>query len=112
MFLSSLLAAVVEHSRRHARLVLAGGLLLAALSLWYAAGHLGVSTDTDALFSASLPWRQREIAWDKAFPQFNKQLVAVIDSAVPEAAEETAAQLAADAAADSVHFHGARRPDA
>jgi hypothetical protein len=112
MFLSRLLAAMVEHSRRRAPLAALIGLLLGAVSLWYASGHLGVTTDTDALFSATLPWRQREIAWDRAFPQFNDLLVAVVDAPAPEEAEATAAELAQLVAADPVHFSGAQRPDA
>jgi hopanoid biosynthesis associated RND transporter like protein HpnN len=112
MFLSRLLAAMVEHSRRRAPLAVLVGLLLAAVSLWYASGHLGVTTDTNALFSATLPWRQREIAWDRAFPQFNDLLVAVVDAPAPEEAEATATELARVLAADPVHFTAARRPDA
>ncbi len=111
MFLSRLLAAVVEHSRRRAWLTFLGGVLLAALSVWYAAGHLGVSTDTDLLFADSLPWRQRDIAYAKDFPQFHDLLVAVIDADIPEEADETAADLLAALQADTTHFTSARRPD-
>jgi hypothetical protein len=112
MFLSRLLAALVEHSRRRAPLAVLVGLLLAALSLWYASGHLGVTTDIDALFSNTLPWRQREIAFDRAFPQFNDLLVAVVDAPLPEAADATATELAQVLATDTVHFTAVRRPDA
>jgi len=112
MFLSRLLAAIVEHSRRRAPLVFSLGLLLAALCGWYASGHLGVSTDTDRLFSASLPWRQREVAFNAAFPQFQDQLVAVIDAEIPEEAEQTAADLAAALQRDPAHFSNVQRPDA
>jgi len=112
MFLSRLLAGIVEHSRRRAKLVVSLGVLLAALSGWFAYGHLGVSTDTDLLFSASLPWRQREIAFYTAFPQFRDQLVAVIDAEIPEEAEQTAADLAAALTRDTAHFGAVQRPDA
>ena len=45
--------------RRHALSVMLAGLLLAGFSGWFAATHLGVSTDTDLMFADSLPWRQR-----------------------------------------------------
>ena len=112
MSLPSLLAALVRHTRRHALLTVLAGLLLTALSAWYGATHLGVTTDTDALFSSSLPWRQRQIAWSRAFPQFNDMLVAVVDAKLPEQADETAAALAAALTADPAHFAGVRRPDA
>ena len=112
MFLSRLLAGIVEHSRRRAPLAVLLGLLLTALAGWYAKEHLGVSTDTDLLFSKTLPWRQREIALYTAFPQFHDQLVAVIDAEIPEEAEQTAADLAAALRADPAHFTSVTRPDA
>ena len=51
-----------------------------------------------------LPWRQREIAFERAFPQFSDLLVAVIDADTPEQADETAADLAAALAADTSAF--------
>ena len=94
MPLSRLLAALVEGSLRHAALVLVGAALIAALSGWLAAARLGVSTDTDELFAASLPWRQRDLAFARAFPQFTDLLVAVVDADIPEQADQTAAGLA------------------
>jgi hopanoid biosynthesis associated RND transporter like protein HpnN len=87
-------------------------LLLAGLGGGYAARTLGVTTDTDQLFAASLPWRQRQIAFDAAFPQFRNLLVAVIDARIPEQADATAAALAERLGADSAHFLSVRRPDA
>ena len=112
MSLSGLLAALVGHSRRRAPLVLLAGLLLAALSAWFGAAHLGINTDTDAMFPARLPWRQRQIAWQHDFPQFDNLLVGVVDAALPEQADATAAALAAALAPDRAHFRAVRRPDA
>ncbi len=112
MFLSSLLARVVEHSRRRAALVTLAGMVLAALCFWYAGSRLGVTTDTDLLFAKDLPWRQREVAFNKQFPQFKDLLVAVVDGTVPEEADQTAADLAAVLAADTTHFTSVSRPDA
>jgi hopanoid biosynthesis associated RND transporter like protein HpnN len=112
MFLSPLLAAVVERSCRRAGLTVLIGVVLAALCLWVATARLGVSTDTDQLFSESLPWRQHAMAFDRAFPQTKDVLVAVIDGASPEIAEQTAADLAAALAPDHTHFTSIRRPDA
>ena len=57
---------LVDASRRHAWTVVLAGILLAAGSAFYASHHLGVNTDTDQMFSASLPWRQRAMALDRA----------------------------------------------
>ncbi len=112
MRLSDLLARAARWSRGHATLVVLAGLILMALCLWSASLRLGVSTDTDQLFAESLPWRQRQLAMDRAFPQFRDTLVAVIDAPAPEAAEATAAELARRLAADPHEFRDATRPDA
>ena len=110
--LTHILVKVVDTSRRHAWRAMLGAMLLAGFSGWFASEHLGVSTDTDLMFAASLPWRQRAIAMDKAFPQFRDLLIAVIDAREPEEADATAAALAAKLATDTKHFATVRRPDA
>ena len=109
--LNSLLAGLVDTSRRHALLVLLAGFLLAILACGVAATHLGVSTDTDQMFSDTLPWRRNAIAMNKDFPQFHDLLVAVIDAREPEQAESTAAGLVAALSNDREHFRSVRRPD-
>jgi uncharacterized protein len=101
---------LVDASRRHAWTVVLAGILLAAGSAFYASHHLGVNTDTDQMFSASLPWRQRAMALDRAFPQFQGLLVAVIDAKVPEEAEETARDLTHALAADHTDFSMVSQP--
>ena len=111
MLITRLLVRLADASRRHAAPTVLGGVLLAVLALFYAAGHLGVTTDTGKLFSASLPWRQNEIALDRAFPQFNNLLVFVIDARAPEEADATAHALALRLRADPAHFRDVTEPD-
>jgi hopanoid biosynthesis associated RND transporter like protein HpnN len=110
--LDRLIVGLAEFSRRHALAVALGGLLLAAVSAFYAVTHLDVSTDTDRMFSGSLPWRQQADKLNKEFPQFNDLLVVVIDAREPEQADATAAALAEALANDHAHFNSVRRPDA
>ncbi len=112
MSLTRLLAFLSDMSRRHAALVLFGGVLLGLACGLLSASRLGVSTDTDQLFAESLPWRQRELAFNRDFPQFQDLLVVVVDGATPEDAEQTATDLARELATDTVHFTAVRRPDA
>ena len=107
-----LLADMVDGSRRNALAVLAAGFLLVVLSAWVAAARLGASTDTDAMFAESLPWRRHAAAMKKDFPHFRDLLVAVIDARIPEEADATAESLAAILSADKHHFLSARRPGA
>jgi hopanoid biosynthesis associated RND transporter like protein HpnN len=104
------LVRLVDASRRHAWTVVLAGILLAAGSGFYASHHLGVNTDTDQMFSASLPWRQRAMTLDRAFPQFQGLLVAVIDANVPEEAEQTARDLTRALDADQTDFSMVSRP--
>jgi uncharacterized protein len=66
--------------------------LLTAVSGWYAATHFSMTTDINQLISTSIPWRQRELAFEKAFPQY-ELIVAVIDAPTPELADEATGDL-------------------
>src|SRR5262245_58590304 len=109
-FFQRALVRLVDASRRHAWTVVLAGIVLAAGSGLYSSGHLGVNTDTDQMFSASLPCRQRAMALDRAFPQFQGLLVVVIDANAPEEAEETARDLTQALAVDQRHFSIVSRP--
>src|ERR1700749_1796565 len=112
MTFSALLVGSVDFCRRNALFVSLAVVLLVIFSGWYAAGHLGITTETDEMFAASLPWRQRAEMFKKLFPQFQDLLVAVIDAKEPEEADATAAALAKALADDHEHFLSVRRPDA
>ncbi|HET6183266.1 MAG TPA: MMPL family transporter [Acetobacteraceae bacterium] len=112
IWLRSLLVAVVDVCHRRAVPVVGLCVVLAGLALFYASGHLGVTTDTTQMFAPSLPWRQAQARLDKDFPQFSDQLVMVIDARVPEEAQETAAALADKLKADPALFRSVTRPDA
>jgi uncharacterized protein len=110
--LTRLLVGLADFSRRNALAVVLASLVLAAFSTWMAMHGLGISTDTDQMFSDKLPWRQRAIQFNRNFPQFGDLLVAVVDARIPEEADATAAALTAKLSADHTHFISVRRPDA
>ena len=113
-----LLLRVTGFCHRNALAVVLGGLALAGLAGLWSSHRLGVSTDTDEMFAASLPWRQRQIAMDRDFPQFRDLLVAVVEGKSPEAADATAAGLVTAltqngaGARDTALIRDVRRPDA
>src|ERR1700743_2209243 len=89
---------------------------LAALVLTAGAGaytnaHFAMNTDSEKLISADVGWRQREIRFDRLFPQQSNLIAVVIDGATPELAESGAAQLTARISADKKLFPVVRRPD-
>jgi hypothetical protein len=94
------LVRLVDASRRHAWAVVLAGILLALGSRSYASHQISVNTYTDQMLSVSLPWRQRDMALDRAFAQFQDLLVAVIGANVPEEAEATARELTRALSAD------------
>jgi hopanoid biosynthesis associated RND transporter like protein HpnN len=106
------IARLVAFSTDHAWAVVIGGLALAVLAVLYAASHFAMTTDTDKLISSKLPFRQREAAYGKLFPDVGDQVVIVIDGQTPELAEQGAADLAAKLAAQPAVFPYVERPDA
>jgi hypothetical protein len=92
-------------------LVAAVALLLTSAGVWTIYTGLGVTTDTGSLFSASLPWKQRQAELRAAFPQGEELLVVVVDAAIPEEADSTANALVDALRGDTRHFILVRRPD-
>jgi hopanoid biosynthesis associated RND transporter like protein HpnN len=105
------MARLVAYSVSRAWLVIGLSLLLAAGAGFYAAGHFKMTTDTEQLISANLPWRQNGIAFEKAFPEQSQSIIAVIDGKTPELAERGAAVLAEKIAQRKDLILGVDRPD-
>jgi hopanoid biosynthesis associated RND transporter like protein HpnN len=82
----------IDFCTRYAWPVVAISIVLAIASSWYAAKHFAMTTDVDQLISSNIPWRQREAALEKAFPQF-ELIVAVIDAPTPELVDAATAAL-------------------
>src|SRR5262245_86947 len=92
----------VAYCIQHSKLVIAASLLLAAVSAIYTARHFAIDTDINNLISERLPWRQNEIAFQKAFPQTVELILVDVAADSPEAAK---------AAAREVSQALAKRPD-
>lgn len=106
-----LLVTVIVRCARHGRAVVLAGVLLGGLASFFSVTHLGLDSETDRLFAADLPWRQRMAVFKSDFPQFQNLLVAVIDGREPEQAEVTATALTEVLSADRAHFRLVHRPD-
>lgn len=70
--------------------------LIAVLSGIYVTHRFEIDSRSENLISASVPWRQREIQFDHAFPQRNNLTLVVIQGATPERATQAAAALKAE----------------
>jgi hopanoid biosynthesis associated RND transporter like protein HpnN len=108
---TSLIGRIVAASSRHPLIVLlvALGVMLAALV--YTADHFAMTADTSQLISAKLKWRQRELAFQAAFPKLDKLTMVVIDGATPELADDAASRLKAALQDKRDLFRTVRRPD-
>jgi hypothetical protein len=106
------IAGVVAFCARRGGVTLAAVLALTLAAGFYAASHFAISTDLNKLISADLPWRQREIALGKAFPQRDNMILAVLDAPSPELATQAAFDLQQALASQSQYFAGARSIEA
>ncbi|HTT38016.1 MAG TPA: MMPL family transporter [Burkholderiales bacterium] len=109
--LSSAIGRVVDLCARRAWPVLAAAALLAGAASIYTARHMAIDTDVVSLFPADLPWRQREVVFDAAFPQRVDLIAVVVDGATPELAEQATAALARRLSERPELFRTVRRPD-
>src|SRR5436190_846895 len=91
--LRTAIVATVTRCTRHAWLVIALATLAAVISGIYAARQFAINTDINTLISPDLPWRQREIAFEKAFPQHLRSILVVLDAPTPELATQASAAL-------------------
>jgi uncharacterized protein len=109
--IAAIIARLVGFSRRHAAINALAVLALALIAGWYAVGHLSIDTDIEKLLPADLPWRQNEIALDRAFPSNADLLAIVIDGTNGDLADSAAQRLADKLAAEPELFQHVRRPD-
>ena len=102
---------IVAASTRHPLIVLfvVGSLALAALV--FTAQNFAMTADTSQLISKQLDWRQRGLAFDAAFPQFNNLTMVVVDGATPELADDAAKRLTAALQERQDLFKTVRWPD-
>jgi hopanoid biosynthesis associated RND transporter like protein HpnN len=73
------IATYVDRVRQHASLVLLIYIVAALPMGWYAATHLGVNSDANALFSENVPHRARVRKMGESFPVLQNPMIVVID---------------------------------
>ena len=90
-----MVAAIVAFCARHAWATLAAALIVVCAAAVYATTHFAISTDLNKLIDSDLPWRQREIALNQAFPQRSNALLVVLDAPNMDAGGDAARALEA-----------------
>jgi hopanoid biosynthesis associated RND transporter like protein HpnN len=109
--LISIVRRIVELCSRHHWTVVAVALILATASGVYAVRNFAISTDINRLISPDLPWRQREAAYEKAFPGPFTSILVVVDAPTPELAAEATHSLTQRLSQQSNTIHSAQQLD-
>jgi len=109
---AALIGQIVSLCARRAWLVVVGFIVLMAGAGGLAYKTLDVTTDTDKMFSDSLPWKIQAMQMQRLFPQNQDLLVAVIRADAPEEARLTAQKLTEILGKDHENFRTVTQPDA
>jgi hypothetical protein len=88
--LDSYIVRGVDFCTRDAWAVVIVAVVLGAGSAGYAMQHFSVNTNIGKLISSRLPWRQRELAYESAFPESVQSILAVVQAPTPELATAAA----------------------
>ena len=85
----------VDTASRFAIVVLLAATAAAGAALYYTVENLAINTDTDAMLSRDLPFREAQDELRAAFPQLSNILMVVIDGDNPDLNQDAAAAIAA-----------------
>jgi hopanoid biosynthesis associated RND transporter like protein HpnN len=83
--------------------------LITIASGYYAATRFAINTDINTLISPHLDWRQREIAFDKAFPGRHDSILVVVDGPTAEMATQASNRLASKLGENPALFKSVRQ---
>ena len=92
-FSSTLLLKWVRLVRRYALVVLVAAFALAFLAVRYTAHNISINTDTEHMLSAELSWRKLDQEYERLFPQYDNNILIVLEAATPDQARDAAMLL-------------------
>src|SRR6201981_2363175 len=102
--LQQAIVTIVDFCTRYAAQIIGIAALLGLAAAVYAAGHFAIDADVNKLISKDLPWRQREVAFEKSFPPKEETILAVIDAPTSELATQATAALIQKLSDQKDHF--------
>jgi hopanoid biosynthesis associated RND transporter like protein HpnN len=102
---------VVAGCARRPWRVLMVAVALSAGALIYTAKHIAIDSDSSRLIAPDVNWRQRERAFDAAFPRHANLIAVVVDGSTPELAEQATAALTQRLSGHTELFRAVWRPD-
>jgi hopanoid biosynthesis associated RND transporter like protein HpnN len=91
--LKSRIVSLVNICIRFPLTIIAIAALLTVVTSIYSVHNFGINTNVTRLISSDVPWRQRELAVDRSFPNRQEIILAVIDAPTSELATQANAAL-------------------
>ena len=108
--LRAAIVATVTRCTHFAWVVIAVATVATVISGVYAARHFAINTDINTLISQDLPWRQRELTFEKAFPQHLSSILVVVDAPTPELTSQATNALVERLSANKELFKSVTQP--
>src|SRR6266480_5821666 len=102
--LQQAIVTVVDYCTRYAAQVIGIAAVLGVATAIYAGGHFAIDADVNKLISKELPWRQREVAFEKSFPPKEETMLAVIDAPTSELVTQATAAVIQKLSDQKDHF--------
>ena len=90
-FSSTLLLEWVSFVRRASVMVLVAVFALAFFAMRYTVDNLSMNTDTEHMLSEELVWRKLDQEYERLFPQYDNNILIVVEAATPDQAGDAAA---------------------
>jgi hopanoid biosynthesis associated RND transporter like protein HpnN len=88
------IVAIIAFCTKYAYATIAASVLMAAPAGFYSWKHFAINTDVNTLISERLPWRQRELNFEKSIPKQYDNILVVVDAPTPELAALASSALA------------------
>src|SRR5215467_11221661 len=85
---------IIGFCTKYAYATIAVSVLLAAASGYYSVKNFAINTDVNTLISEDLPWRQRELNFEKSIRDQDGNILVVVDAPTPELAALASSALA------------------
>jgi hypothetical protein len=85
-YVDRVIGRIVDFCVRHRWAVIVSAMILCGGAAEYARRHFAINTDIYKLISTDLPWRQRELAFQQAFPERSDSIIAVVHAPTAELA--------------------------
>src|SRR5437667_7197400 len=93
IMLKTRLVWIVNICTHYAWPVIAVATLLTLATGVYSFNNFSINTDVNRLISRDLPWRQQELAVDRAFSHRNESILALVEARTSELASQASAAL-------------------